>query len=360
MSMTLNEMAVLITTELGVYDDTSVLLAKVFLSKNYVQIWEKYPWGDATGYGTVQLAAGVQTADYPVGMDRIISARASIGPTQSPPGPPEEPDDPTVILTPAVDSWFIDPVDSTFLMESEPRIYEENGLIRYYEEIGDASHRFIRVYPIPTRGTTLTFFGKMICPGLGLDTDASLLRNIETALIDYATADMLRRQRQYAKADLRYKSAQEHEANAWNLEQQQANKPRRTKATTVAGNSLGEMTDAVCQICGQWTPEYRQIVREFLRRNYQSAYDWFLWPESLVVVRVPYTTEQVIMPEYVDKVIAVRGADNKRIFSADAGLFLDINPVSFYQVGDTIGYTILTPTGVSIYPGQHKTGHFQH
>ena len=56
------------------------------------------------------------------------------------------------------------------------------------------------------------------------------------------------------------------------------------------------MTDAVCTICGQWTPEYRQIIREFLRRNYQALYDVFLWPESLVVVRVPYTTEQVIMP----------------------------------------------------------------
>jgi hypothetical protein len=45
------------------------------------------------------------------------------------------------------------------------------------------------------------------------------------------------------------------------------------------------MTDAVCQICGQWTPEYRQVIREFLRRNYQTLYDVFLWPESLVMVR---------------------------------------------------------------------------
>ena len=63
------------------------------------------------------------------------------------------------------------------------------------------------------------------------------------------------------------------------------------------------MTDAVCKICGQWTPEYRLIIREFLRRNYQTLYDTFLWPESLVMVRVPFTTEQVVMPHYIDKVL---------------------------------------------------------
>src|SRR4029077_16053203 len=127
------------------------------------------------------------------------------------------------------------------------------------------------------------------------------------ALIDYATADMLRRQRQYAKAELRYKQAQEHEARAGALEQQQAKKPRRTKATTVAGNSLAEMTDAVCQICGQWTPEYRQVIREFIRRNYQTMYDTFLWPESLVMVRVPHASEQGVLRDYIDKVLGVRG-----------------------------------------------------
>ena len=116
---------------------------------------------------------------------------------------------------------------------------------------------------------------------------------------------------------------------AWNLGQQQANQPRRTKATTVAGNSLAEMTDAVCTICGQWTPEYRLIIREFLRRNYQTMYDMFLWPESLVMVRVPYTTEQVVMPHYIDKVLGVRGTTDMRMFPADAGTVSGYYPVDF-------------------------------
>ena len=208
-----------------------------------------------------------------------------------PPPPPtnpidemDDPDDPDEIdaLAPVpLNSYFLDPVDATFLIESEPTILEDRGwLLKYYEEIGNAAARQIRIYPIPIWGTTLFFYGKMICPGLVNDTDTITLRNVETVVMAYAMFDMLQRIRQYGKADIKRKEAMELEQQAWALEQQQANQPRKTKATTVAGNSLAEMTDAVCQICGQWTPEYRQVIREFLRRNYQTMYDTFLWPES--------------------------------------------------------------------------------
>jgi hypothetical protein len=283
-------------------------------------------------------------------MDRIITLRASSGGVASPPTAPEEPDDPTAPAPVPRNSYFLDPVDGTFLIESEPTIFEDRGLVKYYEERGDATDRKIRLYPIPTWGVTLTFLGKMVCPGLQADTDVSLIRNIDTVLMAYAYFDMLQRQRQYGKADIKRKEAQELEQNAWNLEQQQANQPRRTKATTVAGNSLAEMTDAVCQICGQWTPEYRYIIREFLRRNYQTFYDIFLWPESLVMVRVPFTTEQVIMPAYIDKVLGIRGTNDLRMFPADAGLILDIQPSEFDAIGETVSYTTLTPVGVSTLP----------
>jgi hypothetical protein len=231
-------------------------------------------------------------------------------------------------------------------------MFERVGPVKYYEEVNDLSNgtKSIRLYPKPNKETRLLLIGKGKCPGLIADTDNSLIRNIDPALIDYATADMLRRQRQYGKADVRYKSAQEHEQSAWALEQQQANQPRRTKTTTVSGNSLAEMMDAVCQICGQWTPDYQLVIREFLRRNYQSLYDLYLWPESLVMVRVPYATEQVVMPVYIDKVLGVRGTTNMRMFPADAGLFLDIAPSIFNETGEPMGYTTLTPVGVSTLP----------
>jgi hypothetical protein len=307
-------MAQIICTELGVYDDASLLMCAVFLSRQYVNLWDKYPWGDTMGTGRAQILAGISVVDYPVGMDRITTLRVSTGAVGTPPEeptnpideiePPTTPDEVDALAPVPLNSYFLDPVDATFLIESEPTIFEDRGwLLKYYEEIGNAANRQIRLYPIPIWGTTLFFYGKLICPGLVADTDASVIRNIDNALIAYATARFLRRQRQFGKAEIQEKKGAEEEAQAWNLEQQQANQPRRTKATTVAGNSLAEMTDAVCQVCGQWTPEYRQVIREFLRRNYQTMYDTFLWPESLVMVRVPYVTEQVVLPPYIDKVL---------------------------------------------------------
>jgi hypothetical protein len=345
-------MATFICTEMGLYDDTSLLLAKLCLSKRYVSIWEKYPWGDANGYGTASALQGVAIINYPAGMDRIITVRASNGATPLPPGVPDSPDteDPDRPVPPPTDSRFLDPVDSTFLIESDPGIYEEYGRVKYYEEIGNGAQRQIRIYPIPLNGTTLLFYGKLVCPGLVADTDTPVIRNIDMALIAYAYGDMLQRQRQYGKADLKFKEALQLETDAWNLEQQQANLPRRTKATTVAGNSLAEMTDAVCMICGQWTPDYRLIIREFLRRNYQTFYDTMLWAESLVVVRMPFATEQVVMPPYIDKVLGIRGANDLRMFPADGGLILDIAPSAFDEIGDPVSYTTLTPVGVATLP----------
>ena len=165
--MNLDQMARFITNELGLFDATSIALAKSFLNKEYTTLWDKYPWGDANGYGSAQVLTGDSVVDYPAGMDRIITLRASTGETSSPPGPVIGPAD----TAPALDSRFLDPVDSTFLIESDPAIFEERGYVKYYEEIGNATQRQIRLYPIPNWGTTLFFFGKMICPGLVADTD---------------------------------------------------------------------------------------------------------------------------------------------------------------------------------------------
>jgi hypothetical protein len=56
------------------------------------------------------------------------------------------------------------------------------------------------------------------------------------------------------------------------------------------------------------------------------------------------------MPHYVDKVLGVRGTTNFRLFPADGVLFLDITPAIFEELGDSIGYTVLTPVAVSTLP----------
>jgi hypothetical protein len=322
---------------MGLYDDVSVSLATSYVSKEYSILWDKYPWSDTLTNVQVSIPAGQGTVSYPAGIDRIVTVRATNHTSSS-----------------GADSRFIDPVTSTFLVETDPAIFERTGFVQYYEENTDTATgaKRLQLYPTPALDTSLFIVGKAKFPGdPGFGSSSYLIiRNIDQAVTAYATADMLRRQRQYGKAEVEYKKGQELEANAWAVEQQQANQPRRTKATTVAGNSLAEMTDAVCMLCGQWTPEYRLVIREFLRRNYQLLYDSFLWPESLVMVRVPYATEQVIMPGYIDKVLGVRGTNDLRMFPADAGLILDITPSAFDEIGTPISYTSLTPVGVSTLP----------
>ena len=115
--------------------------------------------------------------------------------------------------------------------------------------------------------------GKRAIRPLIIEQDTPIITGMEQILIAGAAADVFQT---LDKPDQATVFRQKADAALDVLKDRntvQANQPRRIKSTTVAGNSLGEMIDAVCQICGQWTPEYRQIIREFLRRNYQALYD---------------------------------------------------------------------------------------
>jgi hypothetical protein len=64
--------------------------------------------------------------------------------------------------------------------------------------------------------------GKRTYPGLLHDFEAPALSNVENALLAYAMADMLERQRQYAKAQLKLQEAQEQMALLHDLERHQS------------------------------------------------------------------------------------------------------------------------------------------
>src|SRR5580765_1080827 len=202
---TLADMATVVTTELGLYDDTSVLLAKVGIVEAYVMLWDKYPWSDTHTNVEVTAAIGDIAINYPAGIGRIITVRArSVWLSDEGPESPEAaaPDFRS-------DSRFIDPVTVTYLVETDPDMIERVGPVKYYEEACDIAtgDKYIPLYPIPNKETRLFIVGKAPCPGLTSDTATSIIRNIVVCLIAYATASMLRRQRQYGKADLQYKRA---------------------------------------------------------------------------------------------------------------------------------------------------------
>jgi hypothetical protein len=247
---------------------------------------------------------------------------------------------------------LLDPVDESFLLEAEANIFTSQDFPKYYTEMAGT----VTVYPAPAKDTQFYVFGKKVFPGLATDDATSVLRNCDSAIMAFAQSDMLQRSRQYEKGKYKYQEALALLETAKSVERDQANRPRRNKNLTVVGNSLAEMTDAVCGICGQWTPDIRILVREFLRRNYVALYQLMLWPESTVVVKVGYTGEQVILPHFVDRVIAARTADGFTLMPNDVSYLFAVSPMVFEGAGAAISMSILTPVGVGSLPANPPEG----
>jgi hypothetical protein len=326
MAMNLAAMANFVCTKVGQFDATSVTLCKGFINSRYQMVYDAFYWRDSGMSASATLLAGVQTFPYPANMDRISTIRSG-------------------------GDHFLDPVDPAFLIESYPEIFEESGTPIFYEEDTTTPNSYrVTVYPTPVENTSFLILGKRTCPGMVLDADTSILRNCDNAIIAFAMGDMLERARQYAKAQAKFQEAAEHLKTAKAIETEQANQPRKTKMLTVAGNSLLEMTDAVCGTCGQWSPDTRILVQEFLRRNYQVLYDMALWPESCLGVYLQFNGQQLVLPEYVDRVIAVRGGDSLPLTPAEIGIHFQLDPFIFEQTGSAYAFSMLTPVGVAVLP----------
>jgi hypothetical protein len=339
--MTRIEISQYVCNEMGLYDDTSLALAASFADFHYKALWDRYPWIDTQANDTGHTTPGVNEFALPATIKRIISLRATTVASGS--------EGSSDFIS---DSHFLDPITQTFLFETDPTILDRGGWPLYYEEQTDIASGAVtvRIYPTPLLDQDYLILGKAPCPGLPQNTSAVQIRGLDQTITTYVLADMLKRQRQYQKADQQFKIAQGLEAAAWAEEQQRSNKVRKTKLVTVGGNSLSEMVDSVCAICSDWTPETRTVIREFVRRNYQALYDVFLWPESIIMVRLIYKSETVVMPHYVDKILGIRGTDNFRLAPTDPTLFLDVDPTIFESFGAAIGYSILMPVGVAVLP----------
>lgn len=330
--MTLDEIAQFCCRKVGQSDANSVSICYGFVQARLRMIYDAFPWLDSQTTGTATVLAAQSTVALPAGIDRVLSVRAG-------------------------GDHFLEPVDSNVLMQTNPTIFEQVGVPLYYEELTETAGntKRIQVYPTPTVDTALFIIGKRTMPALVNATDTPVLRNVDNVLIAYTTGDMLERQRQYAKSQAKFQEAAALLASAQALENQQANKPRRIKHLTVTGNSLAEMTDAVSARTGKWDIESVVLIQEFLRRQYQSVYDATLWSESTVIASVISDGEQIVLPEYFDRVISVR-ADSKlgQVDAFDISFLFGINPQIFDRTGSAVGFSYLTPVGVSILPPQRE------
>jgi hypothetical protein len=316
-----------ICKKVGTTDSDSQATCKGFIQNRYQWIHDRFDWRDGRRRDTISSTAGSDSVALPAGVDRVLSIRYN--------------------------DHFLDPVDDTFFVETDPKIFERTGIPLYYQEYteDDATKR-IRLYPIPAVASSMLIIGKKVLPPLMVDSDTPIIRGIDQVLRAYAEADMLEYHRQYGKAQQKFQEAEKLFADAVALEQSQTNVPRRAKNLTVSGDSLAEMTDAVCARIGQWAPDVGIMVREFIRRNYVQVYDAYLWPESLVIARVDSDGEQVVLPWYFASVVQCR-ADTKgaTLGPVDPSTYFAISPTVFEQIsGIPVGYSIFTPVAVSRLP----------
>ena len=324
--MTLNDYTEAISDKTGQRDAVSIAVYERFVNKRYRMLWDRLDWNDALNLVSASATAGNPTVDLPASVDRVLRIR-----------------------------WvdhFLDPITDGFFIETDPLMFERQGIPQYYQEGTEAGARQIRLYPTPNVDGTPLIEGKKVFQPLVAATDTPILRNIDNCLLAYAMGDGLERQRQYGMAKLKFDEGAMLFTELTNLEKQQTNVPRRSKHLSVQGDTLAEMTDAVCARIGDYTPATRILVEEFLREEYRTAYDACLWPESLVPFRAVSDGSQVILPDYIDRVISVR-ADDKgfQLGAEDISTFFAITPQIFEQVtGPTVAYSLLTPVGVYVLP----------
>jgi hypothetical protein len=188
-------------------------------------------------------------------------------------------------------------------------------------------------------------------PLLSADNSTLIIRGINNCLIALAQADMFQKLDKPEHAKELVTEGMALLEVAKKLEIEQSARARRAKNLTVAGDSLAEMVDAVCARCGVWTLDYVLLARDFIRRNYQQVYDSTLWTESTVEIDKASVTGVLILPEYVDRIIAIRGDSNLGQLSAEQpAIFFAVNPWIFEQTGSPLGFSYLTSVAISKLP----------
>ena len=197
--MTLGDYVSFITPVVGQTDTVSQGLCKTFVQRRYQMIYDMRNWKDALDLVT-GLSVGVSgLMDYPPTIDRVVAVRGN-------------------------GNHLIMPSDAAQVMEMDPTLFERTGDPQVwfdyvftgrlpgddpqFDPLAPAPTRHkMKFLPTPTVTTPIILQGTRNFTQMTHDTDEPVLRGIDEALIAYATGDMLRRQRQYQKAQLVYQEA---------------------------------------------------------------------------------------------------------------------------------------------------------
>lgn len=325
--MNLADMTTLVCLKVGQTDPASQTAAGRFINRRYQTIYDSENWLDSLGTGDTSTLPGSADVLIPFPVDRPISVQ--------------------------YDNQWLEKVDVPFLMETAPELLlaSNPGTPKYYTEITLNAARYLRLYPTPDASKKLVVWGKRIFYYLINPGDTPVLRNSDNCLIAFATSDMLQRQHSYAKAKELIEEAGAALDQMRAIETQRSNLPRRSKNVTMNGDSLSEMMDAVSMRIKDYTADSKILIKDFLRRNYVDVYDSMLWPETTIIAEVNRDGSEIILPEYIDRVVSVRQNVNMgELVPTEGNLLFGINPQIFEQSGSPVAYQMLTSVAVAVLP----------
>lgn len=178
----------------GQTDSTSIARAKAYVQNAFQMIYDSRNWRDAMKNTTVTLVSGAPSIGFPTGIDRIVGININTSGSEH----------------------LLVPIDSPLAFQLNASINATSGLPMAYEDYSDPDAprlgtgevaRKVRFYPTPDQNYTGLLIGKRILANLSGDSDLPILRNVDNAIIAYATGKMLERQRKRGAAQAKYQEA---------------------------------------------------------------------------------------------------------------------------------------------------------
>jgi hypothetical protein len=115
--------------------------------------------------------------------------------------------------------------------------------------------------------------------------------------------------------------------------------------------TLGEYVDLICQKVRRTDDPTRDEARTYLRNKYRTIYESKPWRDvsGVMAVAIP-TTQVVILPSIIDRVISVRWSSAVTLCNASLYEIIEINPHKFDDVGDPLSFSIISPSAVMVEP----------
>jgi len=116
--------------------------------------------------------------------------------------------------------------------------------------------------------------------------------------------------------------------------------------------TLKDMADHICSVTGLADATSVVLAKQFLRRRYQMVYDSQLWDDAKVVLALGVTQPEVILPNWVDRVLAVKtaGEGGKELQPEAIETQWKMSPEDFDAYGDAVRFSEMPPIATHTQP----------